>query len=724
MIRVSFLGLGIGILVATTSAPARGEMVVQRWGQAGHVQHPGSVTFQEAGSAGTLMRIDLAALPEGAKIYRARLVFSRSAQGYGEGFDIVPADSGDRGSVQAAGPRLELVPPVFRWFDATPVVQQWSAARRKVGQLLLRRAPDFDRRKTWLEIAYEGRLGEKPRQVSDLKAFYRAGQVFLTFREIEDLSEGLDDYAWGKLIEKGKGYNSEMLIPKDDPRELRYRVYRHTAPITAASIGQAELLAEVVPGSRFNTRQVRRIFMGEQVPSKLDDKFLAVRLAVEDGKPLTAGVGKYVHTVARPGRGYYAVVTAVNGVENTAELSQANTAGPIEEQVAPPEPVLYREVSLKLDHNRGAYVQRWYNWYVGQPLSCIPLCYDVVVGYCPSLRSRPAPVYVHRGHSWIIEPEPATPSATPRIDLAHSSDDPNAFWMGINDAHNTLKGLDEGRWQPFPQRRQTALLEWLNRQHGVDWNQVSVGVGAWGMMELERPDLYAALHGWGLPEISKGFQAWQRAGGVWGPPQAYASRPNEENPFWRQDYSRYILENTARETPFFHIHLGWGAHFTEMGWPPLPRFLRALVDTRRPFIFRWQIRDGLPVVRRNQSLPAFGNCSLDDNPGNGDLRNGETFDAQINGYLNWDAETIVDRPDRWEMTVWLDKSAPLPECTVDLTPRRCQQFKAPPGQSFRWANVAEDKPIQAGTARADRHGLVTLEKLVVSKARNRIAISR
>ena len=41
------------------------------------------------------------------------------------------------------------------------------------------------------------------------------------------------------------------------------------------------------------------------------------------------------------------------------------------------------------------------------------------------------------------------------------------------------------------------------------------------------------------------------------------------------------------------------------------------------------VRDGRPVIRKNQSVPAFGNCSLDDNIGNGDLNNQGTHQLDV-----------------------------------------------------------------------------------------------
>jgi hypothetical protein len=724
--RRSFL-VGFAVLAAAAGW-ASAAVVVQRWGVAGCVQHPNTLKYEPAGVKGTLLSFDLSALPRRAKVYRARLFFFRDG-GYDRGFEVVPAEVSRRGGeaeIKAADEPLALAAPTCRWFDATDAVRGWAKARARAGHVLVRRAPAYKAESTYLEIAYEGKLKDPPRQVTDVRAFYRAGQVFITFREIEDLSEGHDDYPWGHLIKKSGGYNVEMLRPKDDPREIRYRVYRHDKPITARNIGEAELLAEVVPGSRFNTRQVRMIWRGEQVPSVLDEQFVAVRLAVEHNKPLPSGVGKYVHTVPAAGTGYYAVVTAVNGVENTVDISGANTAGVIEQKVAPPEPVVYKEVVTELTGQKASYVQQWCNWYVGQPLSHIPICFDVVMGFCPQKLPKPAPLYIHRGHSWIHTPEPVGPSAAERIDLSHCSDSPNAFWMGINESHDTLKGIEEGRWQPFPQRRQEALIEWLDRKFGLDRQQVTVAVGAWGMMEFRKPEIYAYLHGWGLPEVTKGFQAWGRAKGVWGGTAPYLGRPKPENPFHVQDMSSYVLEDPARETPFFNMHMGWGAHFGEMGWPSLPRFYRAMMDTRRPFVVHWQVRGGLPTIRRDQSVPAFGNCSLDDMPGSGDPSHGDHFGARINAYLSWDSEGIVDEPARWEMTVRLDGSAPLPECTVDLTPRKCRKFRPAPGDKFTWTNTpaGASEPAASGDAAADKWGLVTLKQITLAKGNSRIVIQK
>jgi len=70
--------------------------------------------------------------------------------------------------------------------------------------------------------------------------------------------------------------------------------------------------------------------------------------------------------------------------------------------------------------------------------------------------------------------------------------------------------------------------------------------------------------------------------------------------------------------------------------------------------------------------------------------------------------------------------APKDACTVDITPRRCQKFKPKPGETFKWTNASlkDNKPVQSGTVKADKWGLVTLPQVKVSKGKNRVSIIR
>jgi hypothetical protein len=149
----------------------------------------------------------------------------------------------------------------------------------------------------------------------------------------------------------------------------------------------------------------------------------------------------------------------------------------------------------------------------------------------------------------------------------------------------------------------------------------------------------------------------------------------------------------------------------------------------------------MPIdIRLDRSLPAFTNCSLDDDPGTatrmkepkevtiGEEKNKDTYDrdsvGQVNLYLYWRSEDIVDTPDRWEMTVGLTDTAPKDQCTVDITPRRLQHLKILPNRTYKWNNTCEGKVIQTGAATADKYGLVTIRGALVNKETNRITISK
>jgi hypothetical protein len=210
---------------------------------------------------------------------------------------------------------------------------------------------------------------------------------------------------------------------------------------------------------------------------------------------------------------------------------------------------------------------------------------------------------------------------------------------------------------------------------------------------------------------------------------------------------KWVRENPTVELPFLILRPTGSSHVGDIGPWVWPEMYRALHDTKRAFTARHGgVWSGQPAaagvmagkIRLRQSLPAFGNCSLDGMPGDGDFSGGggvggdSDVMADLNGYLVWDTDDIVDEPGKWEMTVYLydgdprnNKAggAPADACTADLTPRRCQKFKAAAGETFHWSNASlADSRSVAGTAAADKNGWVTLEKLTITKGKNRIRI--
>jgi hypothetical protein len=284
--------------------------------------------------------------------------------------------------------------------------------------------------------------------------------------------------------------------------------------------------------------------------------------------------------------------------------------------------------------------------------------------------------------------------------------------------------------------------------------------------------MLALRHGeriaWGLgwvgihvPELSPTFAGSYR--NSYGPRHQAITMPDGKTSPWDYFSDVWWLRNhVGRDTGL--VIASNGKNDGGIGWPQAWQFARALQETRRPHFFNWAL-DGHGTrtrvgssfdvdVRTDQSLPAFTQCSLDDDLGTATPKNQEQIEAekkrqeaevkagkrrevvvdpfdgdsvgQYNAFLSWQTDDILDRPGVWEMTVSLSRNAPRESCTVALTPRRCQKFRSPTGKAFRWfnASLGDGKVIQSGRVTSDGWGLITLEKLVVAKSKNRIQISQ
>ena len=167
----------------------------------------------------------------------------------------------------------------------------------------------------WLALPHhpvEALAVSPPAQPDSLAVQFRSGQSFITWPERGNL--------------QGESY----------------RVYRHSAPISAANLGDAALLYEVPAGSaRFYANRYRDYSSPPNWMPRYADRFV-----VEDAGPqLADGTGLLVWTLApadfkngKRGDAYYAATTVSGGIENTADFGPQNTAGPIAEAVGEPLP--------------------------------------------------------------------------------------------------------------------------------------------------------------------------------------------------------------------------------------------------------------------------------------------------------------------------------------------------------------------------------------------------
>jgi len=144
----------------------------------------------------------------------------------------------------------------------------------------------------------------------------------------------------------------------------------------------------------------------------------------------------------------------------------------------------------------------------------------------------------------------------------------------------------------------------------------------------------------------------------------------------------------------------------------------------------------LDTFRLDQSYPALANSTLNDDPGTVDLavapERRPAWDAPgvgdlvgtINGQVTWDRDSIVDEPNRYEITLRIEEWSDQDEGTADVTPRRVQKFQVQPGETvkYRVLSSAEGAVLASGEVVADEHGLVTVRAVPLTKSGTRLVL--
>ena len=717
----------------------------------------GAVQVLPAAEGEGVIRFDLSALPRNARIYRADLRITRTAAVNGQHDEalvnievhplFVPFASG--GKAAAAGKPLAIRGPWFDCLDATDAVRQWASGKPN-GGFFVKACPFLDAPATCLDIAYEGEPEKVPPPVTDVKAFHRAGQTFLTWKEIRD-PVGRDEINWGAL--------KRILGDLDLKGLLRYCVYRSDRPITAESLPRAERIATVRPCSAWNLngRSVERgidwhlanryaLVHGHWNPfcrATQDGEFgrdcPMDRLVIRDGAaPLLRATGLYVHTVAAGGRAYYAVLTRLDGVQNTVEISARNTAGPVTEAPGEPEPVLQRTLpkqpywnyrEKRLHYVRWAappYVNlpsEYYNWAVAVPLVKLADKHPLELSLHRDDRSYWRTQYRVERDSVVVSP--------------HDFPFPT-WWYGYHEAYGTLRSFRQGAIHPYTERRVLWFLDWVARKWPVDRSRILVtsvhrvaggpgpggrGGGCSGALHLgfRHPGVFNMV----LPgkavccDYSAAPHGTMQA--LWGK-VAWGLKTDAGRNVWDElDLVKVVRAYPpARELPLVTL--------TGRAVPRrLSAFVGALLEKGHAamlFFDEWGGPKLLPVsasgtwpgnmirldARQGRLMPTFGRSQA------GAFSRGEVRYTRLNLGYRWNGDDVVDKPDRAEVTIW--RTGPRAGPATDVTLRRMRRFRVSPGQKLAWT-LGE----RSGTTTADEFGLITIPATIPEKP-TRLIVTR
>ncbi len=707
----------------------------------------GTVTILPSATGKGVVRFDLSELPAGAKVYRADLLVFRTARLTGANDDaltsieVYPLFSKfkARGTPKVSGKPLGLRGPWFDRFDATAAVRQWVSGKANGGFFV----------KTCPFINLGGTPPDLPPQVAGVSAFHRAGQTFITFKEsllpggqVDD-PVGTDTVNWGRL--------RRIIEGLDQIRRVRYCVYRSRKPISAATLPQAERIAIVRPLSCWNVngrsldKAIDQMLASEETViggqwnpfsrSSTDGRHgvdcLMERLVVREGQgPLPRGTGLYVHTAGEAGKAHYAVITSVNGVENTRDLSAKNVAS-VEEKAGAGEPVLQKVFPPRPYFNyrqKRLHYVRWvappyvnlpsqyYNWSVGVP--------EKQTG------KMPLELSLHRdGRSYYrtqyrIEQD--------SLVIAPHDFPIKTWWYGYHESVGTLKSFRQGVVHNYTERRLLAFIEWAAKRWPVDRKRMLVtgcggGAAGGGALHLgvRHPEVFnLVVSGYGLANYAGALDALiaiKRARSlpvqmesIWGKvqwnlktdtgkgtPDRGGSRSGEPGSVWDELNLTKIVRDLPRTTELPMITVtGRGI------MKPQRDFYVALLERGHPFMARHGVYGGgtlLPItmtgtwsrmirldVRKNLSQPAFRGPAAaglfvqpKEPSGNLVVSDGINYYwGDIHTGCRW--KDISDAPARYETTLYWAGSTRVRNPVADVTIRRLQKFQLRPGRQYSY----------------------------------------
>jgi len=284
----------------------------------GRGTHPGTLTWNFTTKK---LVVDLSSLPKNSVVHRAVLVPHRKGN---NGTGPMVSRANKEVKVEAfdkPGEYLSILGPRYLTLDATAAVQRAVATG---DQKLTLNAVSFEglndssangseyvdsvttKVVLRLDVTVDQTVSNPSLKVSDIKVNHRDGDTMITWKDPAPLASS--NTISGAEIK-------ELMKQTNNPKEIRYRVYRSTQPITATNIGQAELVDEVDPLSVWDWRYFSH--------GHLDySKELSIPLYPIGNNVLASyDMGMYVRKANSIEKAYYAVSRVVDGEENLSDFT-------------------------------------------------------------------------------------------------------------------------------------------------------------------------------------------------------------------------------------------------------------------------------------------------------------------------------------------------------------------------------------------------------------------
>lgn len=549
--------------------------------------------------------------------------------------------------------------------------------------------------------------------VNTFTATYKNGQVFCT---------------WTNLSSTG----------------VEYHLYRSPNPIVHGSdLENCQYLGAVRDSSSLNKHL-----------SEVESQYYFLKTD-SLASPLDVNVGLFVATSQQNGNFYYALTTEISSVEDTTIVQGENSLiNPVLEFVVRPKLVYQTSLNVN-NHLVDVYV-------LFASFSATVLFPQMV-----NVGSYPFNVALYRSG---VEPHPLTirlsgggsnflsgiASGAAPNEYRIGTDDwlPNeesSTWFGYNDHYDIFSNHNPppvvGVNHDYALERLEYTIDWAIRNLPVDSNSIyfsGVSAGASGAFFscITNPSRIAAAS-LKVPKFDLSF----------------LNDPNATNNYNDGMPGRLhidtLLGTVATNLPtnlgastYDLLNGGWLAHQhkndnvpllfavngkqdTMVGWAEKIPFYDSVNANRLGGYYYWDQRkhsgDGQQWIftpdlfryHRNVSFPAFSNCSVNNNPGDGHSSNGDTL-GTINGFLDWN-DAITDDTDHYQISVFMHDLETYfatvvasDSCYTDVTFRRLQNFDVPIGALIFWKNEHHEQIVQQDSF-IYTGGLITLHGLKIFK---------
>lgn len=517
-----------------------------------------------------------------------------------------------------------------------------------------------------------------------------------------------------------------------------------------------------------------------QLPSGSQPKRWRAR---ENEAELTSEEALYVQTPSEAGTFYYAVTAVREGQENTEDFSELNAlVSPLEEEVGDGLPV--NQWGPYFFEYYGTHTQWIYAAWPGEKFhnqSDFPVLFRVSARHPFDVEQVHPVQFTYGGYStyYTMSPYSSTGSSsiiiTPESRTPQYDENPGraltSWFVGYRDNLGKRDSIpSQGTFHYYGIEATRFIANWITQGQGKTlFNIDPQKIYAWGgsqggaavlFLALYAPDLFAAAQA-NLPVFN--WYNENSCGNMWtdntlmylaGTPSEAVKDTEGVLTTEALDASKKLtalISSGIKSFPTLLVVSSWNDGTLQWDADQV-HFANVVQTSGLPIIFAWEDRGhdtslggDLTYGYLNKAVIGFSNCSLaslvppeNANGGEGESCGTETDygagslhgeplgyeHGQYPQHVSPDLNSIVDTATEFQVKLYEGSSETESQGTIDITPRRVQNFLPSNGTVLVWQNLDSSQvQIQTGTITVESSGLWTVPGFIFTKTGNRLIVN-